>query len=368
MTLTVRRAVVLGVLLAVAVPAVAEFRASDLLYLPVAAHNEGVEGSLWRTDLTITNVDDVPIDVCIFFFPAGLFNNAGYLARSYGLGGRESEQWGHVNEELADIPPLGTVVLEDVVSTWLDQLQAGTSLGAMVIFAYEAGTLDQPDGRVFRNAVATSRTYNETTVWVPVDPANPVEFTEEPTSYGQSVAAVPWYNLADPAYISDEADYTYYILTGGEESEEARYNVGIFNCSDSQTYITLLIKPFQSDGTPFLTDTGDEKGLLVTVPPLAFTQYNRILSNAFQIDEAIGASIKISFYSWSTTSPDPNPAFAVYGSQIDATSNDPTTVLPSFGEPYNVECTWPPDGLGGGKVGSPTARTRRPLDVPPRSN
>ena len=35
------------------------FSAADLLYLPVAAHNEGVEGSLWRTDLTITNVDEV---------------------------------------------------------------------------------------------------------------------------------------------------------------------------------------------------------------------------------------------------------------------------------------------------------------------
>lgn len=367
MTLIVRRAVVLGVVLAVAVPAVAEFRAADLLYLPVAAHNEGVEGSLWRTDLTITNVDEVPIDVCIFFFPSGLFNNAGYLARSYGLGGRESEQWGHLNEALADIPPQGTVVLEDVVAAWLDQLTAGTALGAMVIFAYEAGTLDLPDGRVFRNAVATSRTYNETTIWVQ-DAVDPAVFTEEPASYGQSVGAVPWYNLADPAYISEEADYTYYILSGGEESEDSRYNMGIFNCSDSQTYITLLIKPFQSDGNPFTTDTGDDKALLVTLPPLAFQQYNRLLSNAFQIEEATGVSIKVSFYSWSTTSPDPNPAFALYGSQVDVASNDPTTVLPSFGEPYNVECTWPPDGLGGGKVASPTARARRPLDVPPRSN
>lgn len=367
MTLTMRRALVSVLVLAAAVPAVAEFRASDLLYLPVAAHNEGVAGSLWRTDLTITNVDEVPIDVSIFFFPTGLFSNAGYLARDYGLGGREPEGWGHLDESLADIPPLGTVVLDDVVSTWLDQLSAGTTLGAMVIFAYEAGTLDSPEGRVFRNAVAHSRTYNETTIWVP-DPDNPDEFVEAPASYGQTVPAVPWYNVADPAYISDQGDFTYYILTGGQETETSRYNLGLFNCSDPQTAVTLVIQPYQSDGTPFLTDADGEKRLFVTVPPLAHVQYNRLLANTFQIEEATGVVVRVAFVSWSTTSPEPVPAFVAYGSQVDSTTGDPTTVLPSFAEPYNVECMWPSDGGGGGKTGSPTGQLRRPLEVPPRPN
>ena len=73
-------------------------------------------------------------------------------------------------------------------------------------------------------------------------------------------------------------------------------------------------------------------------------QYNRLLFSAFGIEEATGGSIKVSFVGWSTTSPDPNPAFATYGSLVDVASNDPTTVLPSFGEPYDVECMWAPDG------------------------
>jgi len=366
MTSITRQAVVLALVLGVTVPAAAEFRAADLLFVPVAAHNEGVGGTLWRTDLSITNVDEVAIDLCIFYFPSGLFSNAAYLSREYGLGGRESEGWGHLDETLADIPPEGTVVLEDVVSTWLDQLAVGTSLGAMVIFAYEAGTLDQPDGRVFRNAVAHTRTYNETTIWVP-DPDNPDEFVETPTTYGQGIPAVPWYNLADPSYVSDQGDFSYYVLTGGQESETSRYNVGLFNCSDAQTSVILVIQPLQSDGTAFLDDQGDILVQFVTLPPLAHVQYNRLLATTFQLEDVASVMVKVSFYSWSTTSPEPVPRFAAYGSQVDGTSGDPTAVLPSFTEPYNVECMWPADGAAA-KAGGPATQARRPLEVPRRAN
>ena len=43
----------------------AGFGAAELLYIPVASHSPGAVGSLWRTDLYITNVDDVAIDVAI---------------------------------------------------------------------------------------------------------------------------------------------------------------------------------------------------------------------------------------------------------------------------------------------------------------
>ncbi len=352
----------LVLLVGLAVPGLASFQAGELLYLPVAAHNEGVEGSLWRTDLTITNVDEVPIDVSIFYFSTGLFSNAAYLSRTYGLGGRADEGWAHVDEALADIPAKGTVVLEDVVATWLEQLQVGTSLGAMAIFAYEAGTLDQPDGPVYRDIIATSRTYNETTVWVE-DPDNEGEFIEQAASYGQSVHAVPWYNLADPAMLGEDVNLTFYVLAGGVESDAYRYNVGLFNASDSQTAVTIRIDALKADGTQFTDDQGNAKTMLVTIPPLAHVQYNRILASVFELEDAAVATLRVSYHSWSTTSPDPNPAFACYGSVIDATTNDPTTVLPSFAYPYDVDCIWTPPEGGGGKAGRAQGR-RRPLDVP----
>ena len=37
-----------------------------------------------------------------------------------------------------------------------------------------------------------------------------------------------------------------------------------------------------------------------------------------------------------------------YGSLVDNSSNDPTTLLPTFAYPYDVDCMWTVD-TGGGK-------------------
>jgi hypothetical protein len=334
-----------GIVVAVcfaALPALASFQASDLVYVPVAAHNDGVEGSVWRTDLHVTNVDEVAIDVAIFFFPSGLSNNSSYLSRSRGLAGRSDQGFGYVNEALADIPPGGTARLVDVVGEyWEPDIGGVAYLGGMVVFAYEAGTLDAEGGRVLRNALVQSRTYNETTILVP-HPELADAYVEEPTSYGQTVHGVPWYDLADPSAVDDELglDYTYQILTGGVQDEDHRYNLGIFNASDPQTTIRIEVKPLQADGTPFLNEDSNEISLNVTLPPLGHVQYNSILSRTLGIDEADVATFHVSFMSWSTTSPEPKPAFTCYGSVVGELSNDPTTVQPSFEAPYDVECVW----------------------------
>jgi hypothetical protein len=77
--------------------------------------------------------------------------------------------------------------------------------------------------------------------------------------------------------------------------------------------------------------------------------------------------VKVSFISWSTTSPDPIPAFTCYGSVLDNRTSDPTTIQPSFEAPYDAECMWPTDeddGDGGG--GKSFGARSRPLDIPPR--
>jgi hypothetical protein len=112
---------------------------------------------------------------------------------------------------------------------------------------------------------------------------------------------------------------------------------------------------------------------LVTMPPLSNTQYNNLLSTLFQVEEAEGAMFKVSLYSWASSSTNPIPTFTAYGSLVDGTSNDPTTFLPSFASPYNVECMWPgPSDPGDGtKVDSRDSRDRRgpqsrPIDIPSR--
>jgi len=380
MKAALRGASVVVLLWIAASPALASFQASDLIYVPVAAHNEGVEGSLWQTDLYITNVEDVAVDVAIFFFPSGLLNNASYLSRSHGLAGRSDQGFAYVNEALADIPAGGSVLLVDVVGEyWFADLESLATLGGMVVFAYEAGSLDATGNRVPRNVVVHSRTSNLTTIYVP-DPHLEGAFTEQPTSYAQTVHGVPWYDLADPSAIDEELglDFTYQVLLGATESEALRFNLGIFNASDPQTSITVKVQPFQADGTPFLTEDESEIALSVTLPPLAHIQYNRILTRTLEIDETELASFRVSFVSWTTSSPEPKPAFTCYGSVVDALSNDPTTVQPSFEAPYDVDCVWsvfddeggqPAPGRstpGSCKRGEPGPRRTRPLAMPGR--
>ena len=356
----------------VAMPAAAGFQAADLLYVPAVAHNTGLQDSVWRTDLFITNVDTVPIDVIMVYLPSGLADNSGYFFdRSLWLGGRENEGFGLVNEALADIPPHGTVVLRDVVGQYWESQLGMNGLGAMVVFAQEAGSLQDDGSRIYRNAVVNARIYNKTITYKP-DPDNEGAYIEVPVTYGQGMPGVPWYNLADPAAVTDDVDFTYQVLTGGEQSSSYRYNVGILNASDPQTAISVRIQPFQADGQPFTDEEGNPVSRLITLPPLAQYQYTQFLSG-LGITEATQVTLKVGFVAWTSNGPNPMPAFTSYGSVVNAGSNDPTTVLPSFAFPFNVDCMFPDTPgtttLGAKALGTATrseGRTRRRLEVPPR--
>lgn len=347
-----------------ALTAGASFQAAELIYVPAVAQTEGSNNAEWKTDLTVTNVDDVAIDVAMVYLPSGLQSNAGrFVDRSTWLGGREDEGFGFVEERLADIQPNGTVVLRDVVGAyWLEQ-SGLNGLGAMVIFAYEAGTLEDDGTNVPALAVANARIFNETSVWQP-DPDGH-GFIATPASYGQTMPGVAWYNLADPAAVTDETDFTFMVLTGGEENDDYRYNVGVVNGSDPQTAITIAIQAFQPDGEPYTNDDGDPLVALQTVPPLAHLQWFRVFSSLWGLQDVEASIIKVSFVAWSSSSPEPVPAFVAYGSMINDASNDPATIMGSFADPFDVECMFPSGGGEGAgvRVGR---RTSTPLTMPSR--
>jgi hypothetical protein len=364
MTTAVRGALLtaLAVLL-VTPPALAGFQAADLIYIPAAASTAGAGASIWQTDLFITNVDDVAIDVAMVYLPSGLNSNAGYFSdRTFWLGGREADGFGFIDETLADIPPNGTVVLRDVIGQyWVDQIGLN-GLGAMVVFAYEADTLEDDGTRVYRNAIVNARIYNATTFWQP-DPDGH-GFTEQPASFGQDMPGVPWYDVADPAAIDDTRDLTYMVLTGGEETTGYRYNLGVVNVSDPQTQITISLQAFQADGEPYTDADGNPLIAIQTVPVLAHLQWFRAFSTLWGLDEAESAIIKVSFVAWQSSAPDPVPGFVVYGSMIDNSVNDATTIMGAFGDPYDIACMWPTSGGTPAAPGGSSAR--RPLDMPPR--
>jgi hypothetical protein len=357
------RRIVIGAALATllaAAPVLAGFGASDLIYIPVASHSPGAVGSQWRTDLYITNVDDVAIDVAIAYLPSGNFNNTGvFTSRSTWLGGRTEDEFGYVNEALADIPPNGTIVLRNLVGEyWLDNLGENGN-GALIVASYEADTLE-PDGtRVYSNCVSNARIYNEATIWIE-DPDNPGEFDEFPAEYGQAMPGVPWYNLADGGAVGDSYDFSFEELTGGEEGGGLRFNVGVVNASDPLTSLSVVIQPFQPNGEPYLDSEGEEIASLVTLFPAAHVQLFRPFMTEWDLLDVEEASVRVSIEAWSSQSPNPVVMMTSYGSVVHNSTNDPSTVLPSFAYPYDVECMW------GGDGGAKTERlgNRRPVEIP----
>lgn len=363
-----------GLLLLTAAHATAGFQAADLIYINPVANIAGSEGSIWKTDLFIHNADTVAIDVAMVYLPTGTGGNANaFVDRTQWLGGRVEDDFGHINEELADIPPGGTVTLVHILGEYWQEILPLQGTGAIVLFAYEADTLEDDGTRVFRNAIVNARIYNTATIVVP-DPENEEgedNTIEQEATYGQTVPGTPWYALADPGLFQTETGtWSYHLLVGGVENETYRYNVGVLNASDSQTVLTIAIQPLQPNGEPYLNEDQSEKVELVQLAPLAHLQFNRILQTLGIAGDA-PSTIKVSHVSWSSGGADPKPALTSYGSFVDNRSNDPTSVLPSFAYPFDVDCIF----LGpeeeskrsepatyGSRIGRVS---RRPLEVAP---
>jgi hypothetical protein len=358
------RRIVIGTVMALlaAAPVLAGFGASDLIYVPVVSHSPGAVGSQWRTDFYVLNVSDVDIDVAVVYLPSGLDNSGVFLSRESWLGAREEDGFGFINESLADIPPNGTAVIRDIVGEyWVDALGASGN-GALVVFAFEADSLEDDGTMVAEDAVVNTRIYNETTIWVE-DPDNEGEFIERNAQYGQTMPGVPWYNLADGGAVGESYDFSFEELSGGEEGSGLRYNVGMVNASDPQTTLSMRVQPFQANGEPYLDDEGDEISTLVNLPPAAQLQFFRPFRDEWNLSETEGATVRVSIEAWTSFSPDPVPLFTSYGSVVNNNTGDPTTVLPVFADPYDVDCMWNSDGEG---IVASRRATRRPVEIPSR--
>jgi len=370
MTRDVFRTILFVVLATIAAPGWCGFQVADLVYVPIVSSTTGANESVWRSDVTFYNPGDVDIDVAVVFLPTGLSSNAvRFRDRSTWLGGRESDGFGILETDLAGIPPNGTVVLGDIVGTYWPDDATTYGNGALVVFAYEADTLEDDGSRVDSNVVVNSRTYNETTILQP-DPDTDGRFVEVDTTYGQTIPGVPWYDLAYSEEYSEEEDLSSLLLLGGVEDDDFRYNLGILNASDPQTQVTIRLQAFQADGSPFLDAGGNELSSVVSLPPLGHLQYFRVLSTVFGLDpdaeDLGGVTIRVSWIGWQTSGVNPVPAITTYGSIVDNVSNDPTTVLPSFGEPYPVDCVWGTEPVEGSAVKAESTRGGRPVEIPPR--
>jgi hypothetical protein len=167
--------------------------------------------------------------------------------------------------------------------------------------------------------------------------------------------------------LNEDRDFTFLLLAGAKDDPDYRYNVGIVNASDPLTTITIRIQPFQGDGEPFLDDNDFQVSRTVTLQPASHVQYNDIFNSLLGLGHTPDDTIlKISFLQWSTGSSSPVVGMTVYGTMIDNRTQDPTSLLPAFGYPYDVECQWPPTEEKNTGGGSYPRVGRRPVEIPPR--
>ncbi len=183
----------------------------DELWIPVAAHVDGKNGTRWRTSLEVLNHSDVEVEVRIAALPAGRDNTAGGVQRTVLLPGGSARRF------------------DDVV---------GTLFGANGIASLRLTPSGGPVSASSRTATFAAQGGG---------------------SYGQVIPAVPRSQMATPA----DTRILIGLAQRDSEPRPVRTNVGIVNVSDRSAEFELDF--MHGDGTPIGSTT-------VYVPPLSLIQ------------------------------------------------------------------------------------------------
>ncbi len=203
-------------------PAAAQFLAADLIYLPAVTHTDGEGDSRWRSDVFITNVDDVDIDIAIVYHPYRWYRQQRRLRWTghSGSEAREADGFGYIDPELANIPPNGTVVLRDPVGEYWATAGRRRIIPAHWSSSRMRPTPSRTTARGSSKMRSSTRASTRRPASIVPDPDNEGEFLPKSRHLWQTLPGVPWYNLADPSAVGDDGDFSFQILTGAKDDAE----------------------------------------------------------------------------------------------------------------------------------------------------
>jgi hypothetical protein len=285
------------------------FRAADQVYVPVAGHTATGVNATFISDIWVSNLSTTDIvSVSVIYIPSGATSTPQYTDNLITL--QPSER-----KEMVDFFP--------------SVLGLQTAFGSLIFNACKQGadcvnTQDSNGNSPnFRNIAVESRIYS-----IPAGQSNPAG---QPTQ-GQDVAGIPWYNFVSSRQSStglSEVFITGIRNTGtGGQVGTFRGNIGLMNASQYST-TTIRVKLFngatrQQIGSDFTQTLG----------PLGFLQQNiGNMFSAFTGSTATNAYITISQEANTPTNdaptsclPDGCPGFLAYGSVLDNSTNDATTL------------------------------------------
>lgn len=304
------KSAVTAAILFVAVGAFASnFRVADQVYVPAAGHVVG-GGQLFISDVFISNLTSDTVSVSVLFSsgPNGgspqTFNNA------ITLGPNERQE------------------INDFVGT---KLGLTNNLGQLIFNGCKSGgdcnVATCPGGATsgecadFRNISVESRIYS-----VPASSPTPAT---APTT-GQLFSGIPWYNFVSSDAAGVGLDKVF--ITGLRNNGQYRTNIGLVNASQFST-TTLVVKLFDGKtNTQIGTTFQQTLGPLGQAQPgigAMFSQFNgATATNAYVTVEQAGTQPTGDAAANGCTNG--CPAFFAYGSVLDNTSGDATTLEPQY--------------------------------------
>ena len=279
----------------VAVGAMASnFRAADQVYLPIGGHVAG-GGGTFVSDVFLTNLSSDPVTVTMIFSsgPTGTQNSTlpaiNLLA--------------HERKELPDF--FGAEGLSGLGQVIFNACKQGADCGP----ATQDANGVSPN---FRNISVESRIYVGTS-----------------GTTGQDIPGFPWYNFVSSDQATNGLDKVF--ITGIRNTTQYRTNIGYANASQ---YSTTNIKVTLFDGQ------GNQLGVFTeTLAPLGQAQHSvgSMFSGFPVASTSTGAWAQVEQFSSSAITGAPTscqpagcPAFFAYGSSLDNTTNDPTTLEPQY--------------------------------------
>ncbi len=266
----------------------ATFRSADQGILPSVGRTDGAFGSRWVTDITIWNSGASPALVDLVFLPTGGTDNSAALGRPV---------------ELGPIDPGASLRLPDV---FLNDFGVSAAFGAMLYFGSQAGA-----PALVSPLIVQARVYD----------------SSAPGAAGALEPGSPYYDEGNPAASSVGADI--HVLTGLEEDDAFRTNVGVWNGSDLSTSIVVAVDFFDAAGLP----VGSVEAALA---PLGHLQWNRVLASLGA--SGAGFSAKAHLISSSSNGSQSRPFFFAYGSVTSNVSNEPIYIEPAFAGEEPVDC------------------------------
>jgi len=293
-----KRPVLFILCFAVALPALANnFRVADVVYLPTVG-----KISVFNTDVFLSNPNSERVSVSVAFAPTDTADNSGVIAAARTLAVLEPGE----RREIAS--PMAIFGLDN-------------ALGQMIFFGCREGMpecdcVDHPAD--CRGISVEARIYSTSTSC----PNGAAACTT-----GQLFSGLPWYSYAARGSASG---YERVFIAGIRQSGGFRTNIGLINASQfSSTELTLTL--FDAHGVPI----GAPRA--ITLGPLGHLQrkIGQLIAEGASFEGTAWALVEQTGVTPTAAAAangcaDGCPGFFAYGSLLDNSTNDPTTLEAQF--------------------------------------